>query len=135
MSHRLPLVLVLSLLATGTALSAADNQPLGPELLPLEELFTPAPEERVTMCRCEMGRTTSPGSGSPSHWGKGSTCNAAKANLRSQLDATAVISCEYDHCSMVVYYTSPCYVSNGTVTIDGYGTYGCWVYTGGCMLP
>jgi hypothetical protein len=133
--HCLRILVVLSFLASSVGLAAAESQPLDSLPLPVEDLFTPAPEAKAAMCRCEMGRTTSPGSGAASHWGKGSTCNAAKANLRFQLDAAAVITCEYDHCSLAVTYTSPCYVSNGVVTIDGYATYGCWIYTGGCMLP
>lgn len=102
----------------------------------LEQLFTPAPEVRVPICQCEMGHTTSLGSGYPSHAGFGGNCTAAKANLRSQLELAAMSSCEFDACSVVVVHTSACYVTKtGTTGIDGYANYGCWIYTGGCMLP
>lgn len=112
------------------ALPIAEVQPDAgaPPALGEGPLFTPAPEQTAPQCHFCGGPFTS-----PVHWGHGSDCASAQADVRAQLLDFVNADCQEwgtaGRCGFQVVYTNACWYSGGgQYTSDAYASYKCWVF-------
>jgi|GEM_PF-3123245 len=93
----------------------------------------PEPLEMGQCITCETGYQTA------THWGTGSDCAAATADLDSQLRAAAATACDTAggnfYCQFQVVITGQCTQKIGYVIVDGHANHGCLFGDFFCPAP
>lgn len=105
----------------------------GPDVVRDELGTVPEPLKMGECITCETGYQTA------IHWGTGSDCAAATADLDSQLRDAAASACDSAggnfYCQFQVVITQQCTQKPGYVIVDGYANHGCLFGDFFCPAP